>query len=464
MIDAEVIVAGAGLSGLRAARDLADAGRRVVVLEARDRVGGRGRSTVLGDRVVELGGSWFTPEHHEVRAELARYGLGVRDFPAVGHARWYTGGELRHGLPVPWEEIGALERALAAVERDAFEGNDETGSLSAADYVERFDPTPALRDFLLGWWQLMGGAPPQRGAVADALGSIAAHGGMTGLLTCLAHGPVEGWSALAERMAGSAGIEVRLGTALRSVSQDEASVVCTTEDGATLRGRALVLAVPMNCLTGIDFTPPLPEQAQESAGANVGAAVKVLMLAEGVEPHGIAVGVGPGLNWLYADARRDGTTLVTGFGWEDASFDPADRGHVEGALRTFFPEARLVDWAHHDWIADPHSRGTWLTAPAGAAAPAGPPPPRARPPPGGGPRSGGPGCFRAGGRVGVRRLGGGERRGGGVGGRPGRGRGRRSPRRVAAARAGCALTAPSPAAELPACRGQCAVDKGHCEM
>jgi monoamine oxidase len=129
--------------------------------------------------------------------------------------------------------------------------------------------------------------------------------------------------------------------------------------------RAAVLAVPLNCLPTIAFEPALPARVAESAGANAGAAVKVVMLARHVEPHGIAVGIGPGLNWLYADSSDEGVTLVIGFGWEDASFDPNDRGHVERALAAFYPQAELVDWKSHDWIADPASNGTWLTAPAG---------------------------------------------------------------------------------------------------
>jgi len=117
--DRRVIVAGAGLAGLRAARDLADAGVAVTVLEARDRVGGRGYSASLGGRIVELGGSWFTPEHDQVRAELARYGMSVRDYPPVRSARWLTAGELRLGAPVPWHELAALEAALARVRDDA---------------------------------------------------------------------------------------------------------------------------------------------------------------------------------------------------------------------------------------------------------------------------------------------------------------------------------------------------------
>lgn len=362
-----MIVAGAGLAGLRAARDLADAGVAVTVLELRDRVGGRGYSAALGGRTVELGGSWFTPEHDQVRAELARYGMSAREYPPVRSARWLTAGELRLGAPVPWHELAALESALARVRDDAGRlaaGDQVLAALSAAAYVERLQPSDALRDFLLGWWQLMGGAPPQDGAAADALSVIHEHGGLTGLLTCLAFGPLPGWSALAEAMAGDLA-DLRLGTAVATIEHDDAGVACTTVAGDVHEAAALVLAVPLNCVPHISFAPTLPPRVAEAAGANAGRAVKVLMLARGVEPHGIAVGVGPGLNWLYADASEDGCVLVTGFGWQDDRFDPAARRHVERALRAFHPDAELVDWAQHDWIADPASRGTWLTAPAG---------------------------------------------------------------------------------------------------
>ena len=362
-----MIVAGAGLAGLRAARDLADAGVAVTVLEARDRVGGRGYSVSLGGRTVELGGSWFTPEHDQVRAELARYGMSVRDYPPVQSARWLTAGELRLGAPVPWHELAALEAALARVRDDAERvaaGDQALAALSAAAYVERLQPSDALRDFLLGWWQLMGGASPHHGAAARcARGDPRAR-----RPDRAAHLPgtraAAGWSALAEAMARDV-VDLRLGTAVTTVEHGEAGVVCTTASGDVHEAEALVLAVPLNCLPQISFAPALPPRVAEAAGANAGRAVKVLMLARGVEPHGIAVGIGPGLNWLYADTAEEGSVLVTGFGWQDDRFDPAARRHVERALRAFHPDAELVDWAQHDWIADPASRGTWLTAPAG---------------------------------------------------------------------------------------------------
>ena len=60
--EADVVVIGAGLAGLAAARALVAAGREVVVLEARDRVGGRTLNhDIGGGKVVELGGAWIGP-------------------------------------------------------------------------------------------------------------------------------------------------------------------------------------------------------------------------------------------------------------------------------------------------------------------------------------------------------------------------------------------------------------------
>jgi monoamine oxidase len=365
----DLVVIGAGLAGLRAARDVAAGGMSVVVLEAGDRVGGRGYTTVLGGRVAELGGSWFTAEHHEVRAEHERYGLPVRRFPPVRHARWLTAGELRHGLPVPWEEIGRLEAALARVLADAAAyaaGDDAIGNRSGADAIAALDPTPAMRDFLVGWWQLMAGAPPERGASADVLASITGHGGLAGLVTCLEYGPERGWSALAEAIATD-GLDVRLAASVTEVADDGNTVTCTTATGERFVGRAAIVAVPINCLPAIRFSPELPASTRAGAGANVGCAVKVVMLVRGVPSRGLAVGDGRDLHlrWWYADDDVDGLTRVTAFGWLTATFDPGSRAQVERSLAGFFPEGQLVDWAWHDWNADPHARGTWLTAPAG---------------------------------------------------------------------------------------------------
>ena len=76
----DVLVVGAGLAGLTAARDLVAAGRSVLVLEARERVGGRVVSRDIGGgKIVEMGGQWAGPTQDRLLALAAE--LGVDTFP-----------------------------------------------------------------------------------------------------------------------------------------------------------------------------------------------------------------------------------------------------------------------------------------------------------------------------------------------------------------------------------------------
>ena len=82
----DVAVVGAGLAGLTAARDLIAAGHSVVVVEARDRVGGRILNEPIGDgKVVEVGGQWIGPTQDRMAA-LAR-DMGVETFPTYAAGR-----------------------------------------------------------------------------------------------------------------------------------------------------------------------------------------------------------------------------------------------------------------------------------------------------------------------------------------------------------------------------------------
>jgi monoamine oxidase len=362
----DCVVIGGGFAGLRAARDLHDAGRRVVLLEARDRLGGRTWTRPFGGDgpSVEVGGTWFTPGQDEVVRELDRYGVGTRTYPAPTRARWHTGGERRDGLPVLFEEIGHLERALVTIAGDAARAHAGTlgpiASQSCADYIAALAVPTATAEFLAAWWVMIGGTDPARGAIIDALQAIANHGGVTGLITALRFAPVEGWSELARRM--GADLDVRVGFEVARVAAAGDAVRVDGADGTALTAARVVVAVPVNVLPHLAFDPPLPAATAEAAGTNAGRSVKAWFHARGVPAGSLAAGRGAGVSWLYADrALDDGSVLALGFGWERPGLDPA------AALHAFWPEAELLasDW--HDWNADPFSRGTWATATVGKA-------------------------------------------------------------------------------------------------
>src|SRR5918999_736340 len=95
-LEADVAIVGAGLAGLVAARRLAAAGLRPLVLEARERVGGRILNEEIGDgKVVEVGGQWIGPGQERIAALAAE--LGVETFPThtAGANLLRLGGRLR---------------------------------------------------------------------------------------------------------------------------------------------------------------------------------------------------------------------------------------------------------------------------------------------------------------------------------------------------------------------------------
>src|SRR5689334_23456255 len=96
--DADVVVIGAGFAGLVAARELGRAGLGVLVLEARDRVGGRTWTDLRLGHDLELGGTWVHWVQPHTWAEMTRYGRQVTRSPAVEEAYWLgAGGAPRAG-------------------------------------------------------------------------------------------------------------------------------------------------------------------------------------------------------------------------------------------------------------------------------------------------------------------------------------------------------------------------------
>ena len=136
---------------------------------------------------------------------------------------------------------------------------------------------------------------------------------------------------------------------------------------ARCKARGAIVCLPINALNAIAFTPALsPVKSAAIARGHGGKAIKVWIKARGVRGrracdrrHRRAV-----LDVRRAQRRKTARRSSSPSASPRSDFNPDDRHAIAGALQRFFPDADLVAWDWHDWVADPWSRGTWVALPA----------------------------------------------------------------------------------------------------
>jgi monoamine oxidase len=370
----DVIVIGGGLAGLTAARELRHAGRNVLVLEARDRLGGRTYTSRLAGRDVELGGAhvhWFQPH---VFAELTRYGIPFRPLPLPDRWSYWSGGHLhdsavadlglrlgelydrlfsdaRETFPLPHQPLAAPD-AVAALDHLSMQDRIDASGLTVeeADLVNPVLSTSCsapcseaglltlMREFALSGWNF--------GLTLDALGLFAMR--TTDLVTAL-------------RADGDPA--VRTSMPVTVIEQNDDGVTVTTRDGTVFTASAAVVAVPLNTLNAVEFRPALGNEKQ--------ALVKEGQASHGVKLWALVTGVSEPIFAMAPDDRSltfvcswetpaDGAQLVFAFGPDAGRLPPADEQAVRAAFHDLLPHAaRIKQITGHDWVADEFSRGTW---------------------------------------------------------------------------------------------------------
>jgi monoamine oxidase len=370
----DVIVIGAGFAGLTAARDQHDAGRSVLVLEARDRIGGRTHYDYLEglDQKVELGGTWVVPSHQPyVAREVARYGLEYTTSPEPENLAWYFNGTLTQGgFPVPFDEIPELERAVALIieesrriefgrpfEEQGLEDLDIPFSQWLGDKGIEGTTKELFNSYGAG---LCFGIGPDDVSALHVISWVTGCGNsawnlFNGPTIKLAKGTASLYNALAE------GLDVRLSSPVARVEQDGDSVTVTTAAGDTFTARAAVVAVPLNTWANIEFAPALSAGKQQFTEERLaGRDVKLWVQARNVPRYFASLAWNAPLEWLSTEFERDEGSIMVGFGYEDGDkIDPTDRASVERAVKTLVPEAEVVTWWSEDWNGDPYSLGTW---------------------------------------------------------------------------------------------------------
>lgn len=246
----DVVVLGAGMAGLSAARSLAETGRRVLVVEARDRVGGRIFTRRAGSETVELGAEFIHGRPAELWALVAEAGLTTVE--RTGDRVVFSGGE------VCVDEDGAEEEQeddpmFAPVEAlKDYAGPD----LSFADYLESSGVAPELRGAALGYVEGFNAADATQ-ASSVALGAQQrAEDEIEGDRLWHIEGGYDLLPAfLAERIRASGG-EIRLNTAAASIDWQPGRVEVRTSAGH-FRAAQCIVALPLAVLQagGVAFQP-----------------------------------------------------------------------------------------------------------------------------------------------------------------------------------------------------------------
>jgi monoamine oxidase len=303
-----VAVVGAGFAGLAAAEALAREGFDVVVLEARDRVGGRAWSTTMANgAAIELGAEFVLPGHDVVRETVTRQGLELCD-----KGMFYGDREPR-GESV---DAAQLHMGVEAV-RAALESRADHGvGIDAAGFLDGLDLHPATRETIRSRAEVSCAATADRFSAA-ALAHLAA----------IAQDPCPtvcgGNQQIALELAD--GLDVRLGSPVEAIcwSPDGGARVRVAGDaaceagvgdgggaGGELEADRVVLAVPASVVGRIDFEPGLPASLADAyAAVSYGNAAKLFVPLQEVPPASAVLSV-PERYWTWTATAGAGVQPV----------------------------------------------------------------------------------------------------------------------------------------------------------
>ncbi|WP_433799953.1 flavin monoamine oxidase family protein [Actinomycetospora sp. CA-084318] len=371
----DVIVVGAGFAGLVASRELAHRGLSVLVLEGRDRIGGRTWTDHRLGRDLELGGTWFHHVQPHVWAELVRYGMELTPSPdpevflvagedgptavdpeagtdLIGQGLGHVTSDARELVPRPFH---ALFNEAAVLEADRH---------SVAERLATLDIGPVGREIAEAFYATGYQAPAEEVSVAHAarINALCHWDAELELEAAATFKLVGGTRTLMEAIRADYGGRIELGTDVTSVSSGGDEVVATTAAGTEYRASAVIVTAPINAVSRIAFDPPLAPCKRELV--EVGQASRGVKMWIRVRGHvapflGFASPVRSPLTIAMAEYDACGDTLIVAFGPDHSRISADDTEAVQAAVRHWLPDAEVVEATGHDWTDDPFSGETW---------------------------------------------------------------------------------------------------------
>ncbi|KAL5360625.1 amine oxidase [Aspergillus floccosus] len=397
----EVIIIGAGYAGLVAARDLVKVGKKALLVEARDRIGGRTWSAEVDGTTYEMGGTWVSHVHGRLFAEMQRYGLqdevtttrtdnggcsyftldtgsGSRKFSLEEAAEmtaraWrifinIDGNEGRHICPLPHSSLGNV--------RVSFEQIKAVDQLSCHDRIEQIRHLLTTDELALieSLVPHCGGGSVENISFLEMIRSQALQGYSPETFEDIwtLYKIRGGQSTFARRIFDDAvkhGLQYAFNTPIKSVSEKDGTVSLTTASDKVFRARRIINTIPIAVLPSISFDPPLSPLRREALQINqVCYLTKIHAEAEG-DLRGLRGCTWPGdFLYIYGDGFCAGgqSTRITSFAGDNRGvLDPLkEPERLETALQRFHP-MNIKKVVFHDWVSDPYAKAGAAWYPAG---------------------------------------------------------------------------------------------------
>ena len=373
----DVIIIGAGFAGITAGRELSRRGLHALILEGRDRIGGRTWRTEYQGQQFELGGAYVHWAQPHVLAEITRYGLSI--VPGadveVHEVRVLSDGELHtfgveQGYTLLSDAYAALYQARPQPDQlfpfpyDPLTHNDwmDYADTPLEDQVRQLKLDPVLQDAISAMLATDMNASLREVALIEMLRLRALVGSNDFQKLAEVSGTYVisgGTTAVLQRMFQDSTAEIHTDQVVTHIDQIEHSVVLRTKDGSRYETQVVIVATPLNTWANMVFVPALSDaKTTVSRQRHAGAGFKCFVRLTGQMPGLLAMAPEPHpFSFLTTSHVEDDSTWMIGFGpIAPEAFTPA---WAQAALGSLIPDVRVTEVYGHNWSVDPFSQGTW---------------------------------------------------------------------------------------------------------
>jgi monoamine oxidase len=391
-LEADVVIVGAGLAGLMAARRLVAAGIQVQVLEARQRVGGRTLTRPAGDgTLLDLGGQWVGPTQRRLLSLAGEVGATMFQTFNTGNNIQYRDGQLHTysgSIPIT-DHVVSADVMEALLSLNTMAGEVPLEAPWRADEAYRWDsqtvetwlwanvPSAGARKLLELTVQAVFSAEPRDLSLLHLLFYIHSAGSLLELVGVTGGAQEsrfhQGAQYMSNRMAEALGDSVHLGAPVRSIAQDETGVR-VRGDGFEVAAQQVIVAIPPALAGRLHYHPVLPGyRDQFTQRVPMGSAIKVQCLyptpfwrSNGLT--GQATSDSGPIRCTFDNSPEHGTPgVMLGFIegdecriWGRRSLLARRAAVVESLVRYFGEEASSpLEYVEYSWAEEEYSRGCY---------------------------------------------------------------------------------------------------------